>query len=345
MSRSSIASLLLVSALALAACSGGDAEPPKPAPTDDVVPSKLVPGTCLEPTGTTTVLGDGEIGEESVVDCASLHRYEVTLVQDVPSTYFADPASPTEADRVALQAAADGSPQDAVETEFAAFAQATCAIGLQRALRIDDLELAGSSVGELRATPISITSAPKALLPPVGWADQPLLVCVNRFTEPSADPSTAATRDITGAQTAANFSAETPVDQRSCVAIDSSNTVVATPCAGPHRAELLLRIDATRLLTPAQVDAASVDATAPFAREVQTRLDDACTDALSAIVGDDYDSDQFTGLALRGAAGWGRGGEFNEVTCAVTSTDPATQLPGGSVIGLGDGSIELVPAP
>ncbi|WP_040320269.1 hypothetical protein [Aeromicrobium marinum] len=337
--------LLAATTLWLASCSGSDEPAPGPVETTPAVaPTTVAPGACIASPEPVSLLGDVAISESTVVDCDEPHVYEVLVVQDVPPSYFADPTGATELDRIGLQAAADGSPQSAIQIQFAAFARTTCAVGLQRAVGLADLELAGEDGGRLAVAPVTDTSAAVAVLPSEGWADQPVLVCVNRFSEPSADPVQAPASPVTGLTTPSLLSPEVPAAERECFAFDSSGLVVDTTCEQPHFGEFTVRLDATFLLDDEQLANASVDASAPFDDEVQEQIDQACDDVLGRVIGEDYDEDLLAGHGLRGAAGWGQGGTVNSVTCYVSAADDADfDLPAGSVIGIGDTEIELSP--
>lgn len=328
-------------ALTLTACTDDpQVEIPTPAPTAPA--STIVPGACIATNGTPTLLGDVDVTEEAIVACEDPHVYEVLSVQDLPGEYL-QRATPTDADRERLQASLDGSRNDPVQMKFASFARALCTIGLQRATGLADLELAASDVSGLLASPVTRTSSVRAVLPPEGWTDQPVVVCVNRFNEPSSTPASAPVVEVSGLVTPLLLTDQLPVEERLCLNFDVNGTPAAAPCAADHDAEYTITFDATGLLEAEEIAESAGDFSVPFPREVQERLDEACDDALSRVIGDDRD-EALVGRALRGGEGWGAGSTMNAVDCIVTPEDAAANLlPGGSVIGLGDAEVELVP--
>lgn len=327
--------------LSLVACTD-DSPEETPAPAPTVAASTLVPGACIATNGTPTLLGDVDVTEEAIVACEDPHVYEVLAVQDLPGEYLQGTTA-TDEDRERLQAALDGSRNDAVQMKFAAFARAYCAIGLQRATGLTDLEMAATDAANLLATPITRTSSTRAVLPPQGWTEQPLLICVNRFTEPSPAPESAPAVQVSGLVTPQLLTDEVPVEQRLCLNFDVNGAPADATCAADHDAEYTVTFDATGLLEPEQLAASVGDLSVPFPTDVQEQLDEACTDALTRVIGEDRDED-LVGRALRGGEGWGSGSTTNAVDCVVTPDDAAGfLLPAGSVIGIGDADVELVP--
>lgn len=343
MNRIALTAAVAALALAVGACSSDDDEPEASEPTPTVAATALAPGACLASEQTTSPLGDIEVTEDAVVDCSAEHVYEVVTVQDIPLEYLAGP-DPVDTDRDTLLAAIGGADATAVQTKFRAWASTICAVGVQRATGLDDLEIGGSSSASVQALPYSRTSAPVATLPAEGWSEQPLLVCVNRFSTDSDVPAEAPVAPVTGSATERLLTAEVPVAQRSCFTFDAAGNATDLPCSEPHYAERVLTLDATRLLDDEELAAASIDPAAPFADEVAETLDGACQDALGRVVGEGFDEEILTARALRGPLGWGTGGYVNSVVCHVTAADDqAFDLPAGSVIGLGDAELELVP--
>jgi hypothetical protein len=335
-----IVTVTAVLALVLAACQG-ESEVPEPRPTPTGIPSGLVPGACLGAVGDPTVLGDTAVSEDAIVDCEQEHSYEVLAAQDVPGRYLAGTTA-TEEDLVRLQGALDGSRADSVQVTFAAFARAYCDISLQRALGLDGgTELAGTNIATLQMTPLTRSSAPYAVLPTDGWTEQPSLVCVNRFTEDSADPAGAPVAPVTGSATGLLLAADRPLDERLCFSFDAASLPADTSCDATHDAEYTVSFDATPLLDVDQLAASSIDPSAPFPEDVQEILDQACDDALAIVIGEDRD-EAVVGGALRGPEGWGTGGLKNAVTCYATPDDATQALPAGSLIGIGDAAVELV---
>ncbi len=338
MSATVVAAVLLIGT---AACrSGGDAPTPPPTPTG--VPNALVPGACIAAEGEPSVLDDTPITESAIVDCAEPHLYEVLAAQDIPGQ-FLEGTTATDADLTKLQAALDGARDAAVQVRFAAFARAYCATSLQRSIGLDSgTEVAGASIASLQLLPVSHRSAPYAALLSEGWAEQPAMVCANRFTATTPTPSEAPAEEVEGAQTGLLLSADLPVDQRLCFTFDATGQRADTSCDAVHDAELTVTFDATPLLDEEQLAAASGDPTAPFEPDVQELLDGACNDVLNLVVGEDHD-EAIAGVAMRGAEGWGATGLINEVACYATPVDQSLRLPAGSVFGLGQAAIELAP--
>ncbi|GAA1748758.1 hypothetical protein [Aeromicrobium alkaliterrae] len=327
-------------ALSVSACQS-DPDVPEPKPTPTGVASALVPGACIAAAGEPNVLGDTPVTEDAIVDCAEPHVYEVLAAQDIPGRYIASTEA-TEDDLARLQAALDGARTEPVQTTFASFARAYCDISLQRSLGLDGgTELAGADIASLQVVPVTHTSTPFAVLPAEGWTDQPSLLCVNRFVEDSSTPSEAPVTPVTGFMTTSLLSPEVPLTQRLCFSFDAAGLPADTSCDAVHDAEYTVTFDATQLLDPDQLAAASADPSAAFPDDVQELLDQACNDALGIVIGDGYD-EAVVGRALRGDEGWGTGGLSNAVTCFATPEDPAQALASGSVFGLGDAPVELV---
>lgn len=336
-----LATLVTIAGAAVAGCTSPDDPEPEPEPTSTVSPTALVPGACLQ--DETVTDGVVVISEEGVVPCEEEHVLELLAMQDVPRE-FLDTGAATPDDRVRLQRAIDGTARTSIQVKFQSFARAYCAATLQRAVGLSDTELKGKSAAELQVVPHSERSAPVALLNTGdAWVEQPLLICVNRFSEESANPAQAPTSPVTTAQTPLMFSDELPLEQRTCVAVDAAGVLAPVSCERPHYGERTVDFDATPLFDAEQIAAESEDAGAPFSDDFQAEIDEACNDVLSVVIGDDYDADDLVGRGVRGPLGWGEGGHLNTVECLVTAADPAAfDLPGGSVIGAGDADIELV---
>lgn len=337
------AALVAIVSIALAGCTNGDGPEPEPTATETGSPTALVPGACLagEPVND---LGDVAVVEENVVPCEEAHVYELLAMQDVPREYF-ETGDPSERDRARLQQVLGGTTRTSQHVKFAAFARAYCAISLQRATGLNEIELNGKRTADLQAVLHSDTSTPFALLNDGDeWLEQPLLICVNRFTERSSTPATAPTSAVEGLVSASLLEADYPLERRSCIAVDAAGVEAPIDCARPHYGERTIDIDVTAMFDPEQIEAESQDVQSAFSDEFQEEIDQACTDVLSLLIGEDYDADDLVGRGHRGPLGWGQGGHVNLVECHVGAADEARfDLPPGSVFGLGDADIELTP--
>ncbi|MFT4187549.1 MAG: hypothetical protein QM621_03115 [Aeromicrobium sp.] len=324
-------------ALAMTACGGDAGTKPRATPTGVV--SDLMPGACLEAQGDATVLGDTEITEEAIVDCGRPHIYEVLAVQDVPGQYIAGTTA-TEDDQELLRAALEGERAEPTQITFASFARAYCDIALQGALGLDsDTELDGADLRSLQFAPLARTQAPYAAIPAEGWTEQPVLACVNRFTEASSTPAEEPVEPVTGSQTALWLTQDFPVADRLCLMFDAAGRPADAPCASTHDGEYLAAFDATAVLDEEEL--AASDSGSPLTDEVQEKLDAVCEDALALLM-DSEEQEAVVGRAVRDAEGWGAGGLANMARCYATPEDSAMALPAGSVIGWGDEELALV---
>lgn len=315
-----LAATAVAAAVVLAGCGGAPA--PSSSPTASASADPMAPGTCFNPSMR-------DPGPSVAVPCGRRHRFEVLARQDLPLEYFGDEA-PTRADRATLQAALDGSTDAAMQVKFASYAHAYCAIALQRLSGLDQADFAKADIAAVQATVHTEAWAPVAFLNTGrAWLRQPLLTCANRFAKP-----------VSGSRTAKLLTASVPIAQRSCFEVHRHERPV--PCDRPHDGENALDFDATPLLSPEQLSVAKAATSRPLPAAIQDILDAACQATLPRLIGDGYDKAHVTARAVRDASGWGRGGYRNLATCQFVPAKGATQLPAGSLFGIGDRDVPLV---
>ncbi len=308
--------------------------------------TEIRPGICVA--DETKDQGDLVPDLSSVVDCSKPHVYEVFDIIDLPASALAGSSRQERIDNRDDLALPSELPDDSAERQaFEEFAEAECAASLQNVTGVDELTLGDASAEDARVVPAlrGINAPWYTVMPEKEWLDgRRQVVCSARFEDPehtgsgrtpskphvSADASMLITK-VDGQAL--------PVAFRQCRAYDDARQEVgAASCAEPHVDEALFYFEADGVFDPKFISSLVKRPTA----KKYDRFDEVCTDALAELVGPGYD-DQ----AVRGFGSVARRWTKNNKTvrCSVGAIEfRETDLAPGSLVGIGDQEIELVPA-
>lgn len=337
-----IAILLVVLALALSACGGGSDEPT--APPEPSGPPSVAAGDCVDSGVGSRGLTPKMVESTRVVDCADPHSLEVLDVQDIPDDLTVDDTATLEYRDGLLDTVLN--PVSRADDELAEWVMETCAESRGRVPGLDVIELDGErAVEDFAVFDASRTITYGFEFPEESWEERPRLVCAAKYTEPS-DPGDSANAaravDVKGNRIQTYLTQDFPVDERYCLASEADNSLVPSDCKRPHYAELMFSFDADAVLDRATLATIEKDPAA-IPAEVYEELDALCTGALEQVIGSGYDDTAVTGYAeIR--SGWTSYAWFRTIYCGAVPVDAATlDLGPGSLVGLGDGEIPLVP--
>lgn len=334
--------VVLLAVLVLASC-GGESEEPKP-PEEPPGPPSVATGDCIDSGVGSRGLTPKMVVSDLVVDCAEPHSIEVLEVQDVPDDLTVD--------ETATLAYRDGlldtvlNPVSRADDELADWVMTTCAESLGRAAGLEAIELdRDRGVEDFVVFDASRTISFGFEFPEESWEERPRLVCAAKYTEPRGigDPTDRARSvDVEGSLIEAYLTPDFPVGDRLCLTPDANGTLVTGDCTRQHYAELLFGFDADAVLDADLIAEIEQDPEG-ISDEVYAELDALCTGALVDVIGRDYDEDAVTGYAqLR--SGWTNDSWFRTIYCGAVPVDSANlDLGPGSLVGLGDGEVPLVP--
>lgn len=335
-----IAVLLLL--LVLVSCGGGSDEPE--APPEPSGPASVAAGDCLDSGAGSRGVSPTMVVSSLVVDCAEPHSLEVLEVQDIPEDLTVDETATLEYRDGLVATVTD--PVSRADDELAEWVLTTCAESRGRAAGLEVIELDGErAVEDFAAFDASRTISYGFEFPEESWEERPRLVCVAKYTEP-LDPgdeaSAARAVDVKGNRIQTYLTPDFPVDERYCLASEVDDTLVAGDCKQPHYVEFLFSFDADAVLDDGTIAAIEQDPTA-IPDDVYDELDALCTGALDDVIGPGYDKDAVTGYGeIR--SGWTSDAWFRTIYCGAAPVDTENlDLGPGSVVGLGDGEIPLVP--
>ena len=334
-----IAILLVV--LVLSACGGGSEESAPPEPSG---PPSVATGDCVDSGVGSRGLTPKMVESTRVVDCADPHSLEVLDVQDIPDDLTVDDTATLEYRDGLVDTVLD--PVSRNDDELAEWVMETCAESRGRAAGLDVIELDGErAVEDFAVFDASLTITYGFEFPEESWEERPRLVCAAKYTAPDGDGDNAdAARavDVKGNLIQTYLTSDFPVDERSCLAAEPDDSLVPGDCKRPHYAELMFSFDADAVLDDGTIAAIEQDPTA-IPAEVFEELDTLCTEALDEVIGPGYDEEAVTGFAqIR--SGWTSFAYFRTIYCGALPVDAATlDLGPGSLVGLGDGEVPLVP--
>lgn len=336
-----IVALLVV--LVLSSCGGAsDDSAPPPEPSG---PPSVATGDCLDTGAGARGLTPKTLVSSLVVDCAEPHATEVLQVQDIPDDLTVDDTATLEY-REGLNDAVLY-PVSRADDELREWVLNTCAESLGRLEGLDAIELDRErGVDDFVALDASRTISFGFEFPEESWEERPRVVCAARYTEPrelGEDPETSTGVDVEGRLIETYLTPDFPVEQRQCLTRAADGALVGGACDRPHYAELLFAFDADAILDDATIDVIAQDPLA-VPDEVYAELDDLCTGALVDVIGRGYDEDAVTGYAeLR--SGWtNTEAWFRTIYCGVQPVESdSVDLGPGSLVGLGDGEVPLVP--
>lgn len=334
--------VVLLVVLVLTSCGGGSPEPEaSPEPSG---PPSVATGDCVDSGAGSRGLTPKMVESSRVVDCAEPHSLEVLDVQDIPDDLVVDDTATLEYRDGMLDAVLN--PVSRADDELAEWVLSTCAESRGRVPGLDAIELEGErGVEDFAVFDASRTITYGFEFPEESWEERPRLVCAAKYTEP-LDPSdeayAARAVDVRGNRIQTYLTPDFPVDERYCLASEADQTLVPGDCKRPHYAELVFSFDADAVLDDGTIAAIEEDPTA-IPDEVYAELDALCTEALDDVIGPGYDEDAVTGYSeIR--SGWTSYAWFRTIYCGAVPVDSATfDLGPGSLVGLGDGEIPLVP--
>lgn len=334
-----IAILLVV--LVLSACGGGSEESAPPEPSG---PPSVAAGDCVDSGVGSRGLTPKMVESTRVVDCADPHSLEVLDVQDIPDDLTVDDTATLEYRDGLLDTVLD--PVSRNDDELAEWVMETCAESRGRVPGLDVIELDGErAVEDFAAFDASRTITYGFEFPEESWEERPRLVCAAKYTEPG-DPGenagAARAVDVKGNLIQTYLTPDFPVDERYCLAAQADDSLLPGDCKRPHYAELMFSFDADAVLDDGTIAAIEQDPTA-IPAGVFEELDALCTEALDEVIGPGYDEEAVTGFAqIR--SGWTSYAFFRTIYCGAVPVDAATlDLGPGSLVGLGDGEVPLVP--
>jgi len=331
------AALAGVAALAvlLTACTG-DAPEPSPtgaAPSASLEPTQTTialpaPGDCIADTVVNPISSVIDADLTTIVDCTQPSHYAVYAVIPVdPSLLSDDPA----ADYVALQTEGNE-----VHAAFQEWKGAAC--------NTEALKLTGMDAADFGDVPVNEAIIqlygnflPDATLATAEqWAEgHHDLVCSYYWIDVAGDMVSVA---LDGpVDVSAMLTADFPLQLRQCFDYEAWTAVT---CDQPHYVEFVAVVNADTVMGADAISALERDSFGDFTLESLKTIDNACWPLVKLAAGSD--SDTYRPVANAGSAGWGGEGR-SVIYCGITTKEAATQNIVGSIIGIGDGSAELVP--
>ena len=334
--------VVLLAVLVLASCGGGSEDPA--APPEPSGPASVATGDCLDSGAGSRGLTPKMVVSTLVVDCAEPHALEVLEVQDFPDDLTTDETATLEYRDGLLDAVLY--PESRSDDDLAEWVMTTCAQSLGRAAGLDVVELdRDRGVDDFVVFDASRTITFGFEFPEESWEERPRLVCAAQYTEArDIGDATAGLRsvDVEGSLIEAYLTPEFPVDERFCLTPSADGTLVTGDCTRQHYAELFFAFDADAVLDAETLATIEQDPTA-VPDEVYDQLDALCTGALVDVIGRDFDEDAVTGYAqLR--SGWTSDSWFRTIYCGARPVESASMdLGPGTLVGLGDGEVPLVP--
>jgi len=340
MSMSFTRSAALAGAAALAfmlsACTGEAPEPSpsptqaspsaSPAATEAALPA---PGDCLGSFVTNPITGRQDTNVADIVDCTTPNASMVFAVLEVDSALLSDDPS---ADYVALQT--EGS---ALYDTYQRWRADACQAAELEITGADSLEFNGKSGPEAvpqlygRFLPDATLTTPEQwaaghhdVVCSVYWADDRGTPFQMTFDGP-LDP-------------AALYTAAFPADVRMCFNFEQWAIVT---CDQPHWTEFVAILDADAILGTDVTAQMAPDANGVMNDDDVAVLDDLCRPVIPWATGSD-DTDAYRSIGHASATGWGSEGK-SLVYCGVSIMASLDYDTVGSLVGIGDGSPELVP--
>lgn len=274
----------------------------------------------------------------TAVSCSQAHIYEIYDVAKLPA------AALDGSDREARRANRDDLalprvlPDDSAErVVYEDFAGRRCAASLQRATGYGSLTINGKPAARVGLLPaLSGVSAPRYSVPPERYwlAGQRRVLCSARLAQPVRAAQGQAGQVLMLSQAR---SSDFPIQMRACRGYDAARqNIEATPCNRPHVSETLFFFQADRAFGEKFVSKLIADKNpAGF-----DRFDQACAQALPALLGKDYDK------RLRGFGSVPRRwtNADRTVRCEVGPIDfRNADLPPGSLIGTNTAQVKLRP--
>ncbi len=345
------ASAAILLALTMAACGGDDSGGKKDEPKKDAAPASIEAGDCIDVgNNDPSQEDDAAYSTENVVDCEDVHQFEVLAVEDVPEDLVTDDLA-TEDYRLELDDTIHDLEADDDLVDINAWSVETCNNAFAEATGLDAIEIDGQKAGDDFSVLAATSGVSSWLVYPVeSWEERPRISCLARYSELSDDrnPSEADLVDIDGGFLIGDFlSSDFSEDFRQCATFDVEDNFLPVSCSDAHYQEYGFTFDATDLVDQGLRDRITEAGVLgiSLSDEDYAILDDLCVQGLEVIAGEGVDTDVVTGLAEPGG-GWDPEGaaRANWVICSVTPVDAANfDLPGGSVFGIGDAEIELVP--
>ncbi|GAA1748749.1 hypothetical protein [Aeromicrobium alkaliterrae] len=336
--------VLLTVVVVVAGCGGGSSDPsPSTSPTPDEAPSVAV-GDCLDAGAGESGLTPEMLESSLVVDCAEPHAVEVLAVEPLPEDLTSKGVATLEYRDTLLDLVQD--PRSNRQRELSDWVWQTCSDAYATAAGLDAVRVdRQKAVKDFVITDASRTASLAFDFPEESWEDEPRLVCVNRYTEPRAvrdDPARADALDVEGTPFADYLSPDFPVDMRLCLELDDGGVLVTGDCTRQHYVELFFAFDADTVLDDELLETIEATTTS-LSLDTYLALDELCTSALGDVIGRGYDADAVTGYAQL-ATGWADGAHYRTIHCGVRPVDSGTfDLGPGSIVGIKDGEIPLVP--
>ncbi|WP_332666883.1 hypothetical protein [Aeromicrobium sp.] len=333
---------LIIVGLIVAGCDGSS---PSPKPTATIPAAKPVPeaGQCLAKE--VPDLDDFAPDLDTRVDCTEPHVYEMSAVLDMPKRLVKG-TTPEElvAERDKL-ATLDN--DDEARRKFREYAGRQCGPSHTKAAGLSKLELNGKSIEEATVGVVLRDAQTWLNLLDAGnWAEgNTKFLCLIRYSkgisaaEDLPDPKPIRSRSRNPV-VQSFLTKDFPLRHRQCARLEANGRAEPLPCDTPHQGEMLFGFDARPVLGTKFVQSIGLDQ--PSKEEAKT-LNRPCIDALPSFLGAGYDDD-LTAVALIGGGGWAARGGFYPTTCIVVARDSALHLPGGTLIGGGARSVDLVPA-
>jgi hypothetical protein len=329
--------------ITLAGC-GGDSEEPKAA--------EIKAGVCIAK----DIADEDDRAPDlnSVVDCSEPHVYEILDVVDLPDNALSGNTDEEKlANRKDLATIEKG---EDTSKEYEAFYEflSVCDTALRETTGYADATVNGVSAEDSNLWP-AVAAGIHApwfnVTPEDQWLDgNPQLICSARFGDPSADaeedaPAKPLSSPNEKPLLADMGSASFPIEYRPCD--DDKAVSVAVGCDRPHHAEMLFSFEAgpvleERLVTRLEKELKDDNADpTQLPKDVHDDLDRVCTEALPAVMTDDFDTSVLTGKGFVAAPF----DEYNQtIVCGLVPTDSTKELGPGSLVWTDGTKAELVDA-
>jgi hypothetical protein len=305
--------------------------------------SRVVPGACISGAGeTSNHLGDVDVTDEQVVDCARSHIYEVLDVLPIPTSRLPGLRA-TGRNRRVLEQSLDG--EDVKATKgFADYADIACHNAANQAMGIADASVDGRTDRSLY--PISRSFGDKVeLMEPAHWRTSPSLLCLERFNEGADDPSSARVTGVRGHLARDFLTSDFPTRMRTCLDFTEERGESVVDCREPHLAQGLVTYDATSYLSATEIERQrhrSLDE--GLAEDIAAKADRVCAELMHS-VGGRWDRANVTPMALPSSK-WPQDGGYLPIDCYfLPYTDGPRILPGGDLIRSRPGTVTLVRRP